>query len=166
MRTKSIGITKSVYHPIVVPQVIDECFQQVIDTGKVILDPFEQAFFLMVHLPYLQPFEHVNTRVSRLTANIPLIRGNLCPLSFVNVPQKVYINGLLAIYELNRIEILRDVFEWAYERSCALDLLHNWFWLLKLSFLASLLLNFSTISLDMLLKFINKSAQKILIFPS
>ncbi|MGZ3634243.1 MAG: hypothetical protein ACXVAJ_07955, partial [Parachlamydiaceae bacterium] len=38
--------------------------------------------------------------------------------------------------------------------------------LLKLSFLASLLLNFSTISLDMLLKFINKSAQKILIFPS
>ncbi len=28
-------------------------------------DPFEQAFFVMVHLPYLQPFEDVNKRVSR-----------------------------------------------------------------------------------------------------
>jgi hypothetical protein len=53
-------------------------------------DRFEQAFFLMVHLPYLQPFEDVNKRTSRLAANIPLIR----------------------------IELLRDVFVWAYERSC------------------------------------------------
>ena len=28
-----------------------------------IRDPFEQAFFLKVHLPYLQPFEDVNKRV-------------------------------------------------------------------------------------------------------
>ena len=31
-----------------------------------------------------------------------------------------YINGLLAVYELNCIDLLRDVFIWAYERSCAL----------------------------------------------
>jgi len=29
-----------------------------------------------------------------------------------------YINGLLGIYELNRTELLSDVFIWAYERSC------------------------------------------------
>jgi len=74
----------------------------------------------MVHLPYLQPFEDVNKRVSRLVANIPLIRLNLSPLSFVDVPQKTYINGLFAVYELNSIDLLRDVFIWAYERSCAL----------------------------------------------
>ena len=74
----------------------------------------------MVHFPYFQPFEDVNKRVSRLVANIPLIRLNLCPLSFVDVPQKTYIKGLLAIYELNQIELLRDVYIWAYERSCAL----------------------------------------------
>jgi Fic family protein len=53
------------------------------DTAAAIRDPFEQAFFAMVHLPYLQPFVDVNKRVSRLAANIPLIQHNLCPLSFV-----------------------------------------------------------------------------------
>ena len=48
-------------------------------------DPFEQAFFLMVHIPYLQAFEDVNKRTSRLAANIPFIRDNLRPLSFVDV---------------------------------------------------------------------------------
>ena len=83
-----------------------------------IRDPFEQAFFLMVHLPYLQPFEDVNKCVSRLAANIPFIRHNLCPLSFIDVPQQAYVDAMLGVYELNRIELLRDVFVWAYERSC------------------------------------------------
>lgn len=107
------------YHPLEVPQLVEECFQQVLDTAEAIQDPFEQAFFVMVHLPYLQPFEDVNKRVSRLAANIPLIRGNLCPLSFVDVPERAYIDGVLGVYELNRIELLRDVFVWACERSSA-----------------------------------------------
>lgn len=53
----------------------------------------------MVHLPYLQPFEDVNKRVSRLAANIPLIKHNLCPLSFVDVPQQAYISAMLAVHE-------------------------------------------------------------------
>ena len=36
----------------------------------------------------------------------------------MDVPQKLYVEGLLGIYELNRIDLLRDVFVWAYERSC------------------------------------------------
>jgi hypothetical protein len=83
-----------------------------------ITDPFEQAFFIMVHLPYLQPFEDVNKRTSRLAANIPLIRHNLCPLAFIDVPAQAYIDAMLGVYELQRIELLRDVFVWAYERSC------------------------------------------------
>lgn len=73
----------------------------------------------MLHFSYLQPFEDVNKRVSRLAANLPFIRENLSPLSFVDVPERAYIEGLLGVYELNRIELLRDVFVWAYERSCA-----------------------------------------------
>jgi Fic/DOC family len=93
--------------------------RQILDTAAAIADPFEQAFFAMVHLPYLQPFEDVNKRVSRLAANLPLIRQNLCPLSFVDVPERAYIDAILGVYELNRIELLRDVFIWAYKRSCA-----------------------------------------------
>ncbi len=117
LRSISVGIAGSVYLPLDVPQLISECFEQILDTARLIEDPFEQAFFLMVHLPYLQPFEDVNKRVSRLSANLPLIRENLCPLSFIDVPEQTYINGLLGVYEFNRIELLSDVFVWAYERS-------------------------------------------------
>jgi hypothetical protein len=119
LRRIPVGIDGTVYHPPAVPQLIDECFEIILETAAAITDPFEQAFFALVHLAYLQCFEDVNKRVSRLAANIPLIRGNLCPLSFVDVPERAYIDGVLGIYELNRIELLRDVFVWAYERSSA-----------------------------------------------
>ena len=118
LRNRPVDIGGSVYLPIALPQRLAELFGHVLDMAAEIRDPFEQAFFLMVHLPYLQPFEDVNKRVSRLAANIPLIHHNLCPLSFVDVPQQSYVDGVLGIYELNRIELLRDVFVWAYERSC------------------------------------------------
>ena len=119
LRRIPVGIDGTVYHPLEVPQLIEECFEKILDTATAITHPFEQAFFALVHLAYLQGFEDVNKRVSRLAANIPLIRGNLCPLSFVDVPARAYIDGVLAIYELNRVELLRDVFVWAYERSSA-----------------------------------------------
>jgi Fic/DOC family len=119
LRSIPVGVAQTVYHPLEVPQLIEECFQRFLDTATAIQDPFEQAFFAMVHLPYLQPFEDVNKRVSRLAANLPLIRRNLCPLSFVDVPERAYVDGILGVYELNRIELLRDVFVWAYGRSCA-----------------------------------------------
>ena len=119
LRSIGVAIDGSVYHPPEVPQIVEECFLSLLEKAAAITDPFEQAFFVMVQLPYLQPFEDVNKRVSRLAANIPLIRHNLCPLSFVDVPQADYVRGLLGIYELNRTELLRDVFVWAYERSAA-----------------------------------------------
>jgi len=117
VRSRAVGISGTVYHPLAMPQLVEEHFIEILDKAAAIEDPFEQAFFVMVHLPYLQPFEDVNKRVSRLAANIPLIRHNLCPLSFVDVPQDEYVSGLIGVYELNRIDLLRDVFLWAYRRS-------------------------------------------------
>jgi Fic family protein len=118
IRHRAVEIGGSVYMPVSLPQRLEELFGIVIQMAAEIQDPFEQAFFLMVHLPYLQPFEDVNKRVSRLAANIPFIRHNLCPLSFIDVPQQAYIDAMLGVYELNRVDLLRDVFVWAYERSC------------------------------------------------
>ena len=119
LRSIPVGIGGTVYHPLEVPQLIEECFEKILNTANAITDPFEQAFFVLVHLAYLQGFGDVNKRASRLSTNIPLIRDNLCPLSFVDVPERAYIDGVLAIYELNRVELLREVFVWAYERSSA-----------------------------------------------
>lgn len=117
LRSFGVGIAKSVYTPLSMPQLIEEMFAHMLEKAAQIENPFEQAFFIMVHLPYLQPFDDVNKRVSRLAANIPLNRKNLAPLSFTDVPNELYIQGLLAVYELNRIELLKDVFLWAYDRS-------------------------------------------------
>ena len=117
LRHEAVAIGGSVYMPPEIPQVIDECFNQMLATASVIDDPFEAAFFVMIQLPYLQPFIDVNKRVSRLALNIPLIRRNLAPLSFIAVPDQTYTRGLLGVYELNRIELIKDVFLWAYEKS-------------------------------------------------
>lgn len=118
LRRRAVEIGGSVYLPVALPQRVEELFGIVIQSAVEIRDPFEQAFYLMVHLPYLQPFEDVNKRVSRLAANIPLIRQNLCPLSFIDVPRQAYVDAMIGVYELNRVDLLRDVFVWAYERSC------------------------------------------------
>lgn len=119
LRHISVGIEKSAFHPLENPAVIEECFDQVLATASAIADPFEQAFFVMVQLPYLQPFDDVNKRVSRLAANIPLIKGNLSPLSFTDVPRQTYTDAILGVYEMNSVDLLKDVFIWAYERSAA-----------------------------------------------
>ncbi len=119
LRHIGVGIDGSVYHPLEAPPVIEECFDQLLATAAAIADPFEQSFFVMAQLPYLQPFDDVNKRVSRMAANIPFIRANLSPLSFTDLPRDLYTHAMLGVYELNRIELLRDVFIWAYERSAA-----------------------------------------------
>ncbi|MGI4876442.1 MAG: Fic family protein [Janthinobacterium lividum] len=114
-----VGIDGSAFHPLEVPGLIEECFDQLLATAAAINDPFEQAFFVMVQLPYLQPFDDVNKRVSRLAANMPMIRANLAPLSFTDVPGDLYTRATLGVYERNDVTLLRDVFLWAYERSAA-----------------------------------------------
>jgi hypothetical protein len=117
LRSRSVGISGTVFHPLEVPQQIEENFLLILTKASDIKDPFEAAFFVMVQLPYLQAFEDVNKRVSRLAANIPMIRHNFCPLSFVDVDAVDYVNALIGVYELQRIDYLRDVFVWAYSRS-------------------------------------------------
>ena len=117
IRQHAVEIGKSVYRPLFMPAQIEELLDALLAKAAAVEDPFEQSFFTMVHLPYLQPFADVNKRVSRLAANLPLIRDNLCPLTFLDVPERAYSRAILAVYELTRVELLRDLYMWAYERS-------------------------------------------------
>ena len=119
MRVLPVQIGASVYLPLANPQLLEECFRQVVLTAQRIDDPYECSFFLLVHLPYLQPFLDGNKRTARLAANLPFVVHNLVPLSFVDVPADLFQRAYLAVYELCRVEPLRDLFAWAYERSAA-----------------------------------------------
>ncbi len=117
IRQHAVDIGKSVYRPLSTPQQIDDALGVLLGKANQIADPFEQSFFMMVHLPYLQPFADINKRTSRLAANLPLFRANLCPLTFLDVPEQAYSRATLGVYEMTRVELLRDLYVWAYERS-------------------------------------------------
>lgn len=117
LRSIAVNISGTTYLPLDNPHVLKECFQLFIEKMNRIEDPFEQSFFSFVQLSYLQAFEDVNKRTARLVANIPLIKSNLKPLSFVDVSQPEYVRSLLEVYEKNDINLLRDLYVWAYKRS-------------------------------------------------
>ena len=117
LRTLIVGIAGSTYLPLENPQVLRECFDLFVEKLNSIADPFEQSIFSIVHLSYLQAFEDVNKRTARLVANIPLIKANLKPLSFMDVEQAAYVSALLGVYEKTDVNLIRDLYIWAYNRS-------------------------------------------------
>ena len=117
IRQQIVEITSSAYRPLSTPQQLGSQFDSMLTKLCAIDDPFEQSFFVMVHLPYLQPFIDVNKRTSRLAANLPLFKHRLCPLTFIDLPESAYTTALLCVYETTTVEALRDVYVWAYERS-------------------------------------------------
>lgn len=118
VRQVEVGISQSAYLPLSNPNQLEEYLSLILRKAKKIKEPFEKSFFLLLHLSYLQAFEDVNKRTARLSCNIPFIQHNLCPLSFIDVPQEDYFKSLLYFYETNQIEPALELFEWAYLRSC------------------------------------------------
>ena len=104
IRQHAVDIGQSVYRPLSTAQQIDETLEVVLRKLGAIADPFEQSFFTMVHFPYLQPFADINKRASRLAANLPLFRANLCPLTFLDVPEQAYSRATLGVQELRRLQ--------------------------------------------------------------
>jgi len=118
IRSIEVDIGQSTYKPLNNPHQLKELFELILFKARKIEDPFEQSFFLLVHLSYLQAFEDVNKRTSRLSCNIPFIKENLCPLSFTDVSRDDYTAALLTVYEKNNVEPMLELFSWAYLRSC------------------------------------------------
>lgn len=114
LRALPVGISHSSYTPLDDAVLIGEEFDILLHKANQIDDPFEQSFFLLVHIPYLQAFADVNKRTSRVASNIPLLKSDLAPMSFVAMDDGDYIDGLIGVYELNNVSLLREVYLDAY----------------------------------------------------
>ena len=114
LRRMPVGISSSSYLPPDDRLAIEEEFGVLVEKAAAITDPFEQSFFLLVHIPYLQAFEDINKRTSRIASNIPLLQADLAPMSFLTMDDGAYIDGLIGIYELNNVSLLREVYIDAY----------------------------------------------------
>ncbi|WP_299969731.1 Fic family protein [uncultured Roseobacter sp.] len=114
LRAMPVGISHSSYRPLDDAVTIEEEFDILLQKAALITDPFEQSFFLLVHIPYLQGFADINKRTSRVASNIPLLKSDLAPMSFTTMDDRDYINGLIGIYELNNVSLFREVYIDAY----------------------------------------------------
>ncbi|MFQ5973701.1 MAG: Fic family protein, partial [Alphaproteobacteria bacterium] len=114
LRRMPVGITYSSYRPLGDQFAIEEEFGILIEKAAVIADPFEQSFFILVHIPYLQAFDDINKRPSRVASNIPLLKADLAPMSFLTMNDGDYIDGLIGVYELNNVALLREAYMDAY----------------------------------------------------
>jgi fido (protein-threonine AMPylation protein) len=120
IRDHGVRIGGSTYIPYENPQKIMDQLNKIIQKAFLIENPYEQSFFLLVHLSYLQPFTDVNKRTARLSANIPLIKQNLVPLSFNDVEKEDYTSAVIAIYELQDVRPLADLYAFSYLRTCVM----------------------------------------------
>ena len=117
LRHSLVKIGGAAYTPLDNPYRLNEEFDFLLAKLLEVKDPFEKAFCLFVFLPYLQAFEDVNKRTSRVGLNIPLLKHDLCPLSFITVDERAYVEGTLGVYELNDAALLKQVFIEGYVRS-------------------------------------------------
>ncbi|HEX4839987.1 MAG TPA: Fic family protein [Rhabdochlamydiaceae bacterium] len=120
VRNVGVRISGSTYIPFEDSKRLKHQLERVTQKAALIEDPYEQSFFLLVHLSYLQAFIDVNKRTARLSANIPLIMKNLVPLSFNDIEKEDYTNAVIAIYELQNVRPLVDLYVFSYLRTCAL----------------------------------------------
>jgi Fic family protein len=117
LRRMGVGITHSSYRPPDDQYEIEVEFGILVEKAAAIVDPFEQSFFLLVHIPHLQAFEDINKRTSRIASNIPLLKADLAPMSFLTMDDRDYIDGLIGVYELNNVALLREAYIDAYMAS-------------------------------------------------
>jgi hypothetical protein len=117
VRDHPVAIGGSPYHPLAHEACLRDELTVLLKKARMIQDPYEQSFFLLVHIPYLQAFSDVNKRVARLVTNIPLLKASRSPLSFVSLSEEDYLQGLLGVYEKNNVALLKEVYVSAYEAS-------------------------------------------------
>jgi len=118
IRSDGVRITSSTYTPMEGQQRLEQQLRLIVNKAAAINDPFEQSFFLLIHIAYLQAFIDVNKRTARLSANIPLVRSNLSPLSFIDLDKDDYASAMIACYELNNERPMVELFIRSYIRSC------------------------------------------------
>jgi len=118
VRNQSVRIGHSSYYPLEDNRRLEANLQSLINKASQIIDPYEQSLFLLIHIAYLQPFMDINKRTSRLSANIPLVKANVVPLSFNEIDQQDYISAMLAVYELNQVVPMADLYCFSYVRTC------------------------------------------------
>lgn len=119
VRKHGVRVGGSTYIPFEDPKRLELQLAKIAAKAEAIKDPYEQSIFLLIHVSYLQAFIDVNKRTARLSANMSLIKQNLVPLAFSDIRVEDYMSAMIAIYELQDVQPLVDLYVYSYLRTCA-----------------------------------------------
>src|SRR5262249_45098979 len=120
IRDHGVRIGGSTYIPFEDSRQLQMRLDRITEKAAQIEDPYEQSLFFLVNITYLQAFSDVNKPTARLSANIPLIKSNLVPLSFNDIEREDYTSAMIAVYELQKLHPLIDLYVFSYMRTCAM----------------------------------------------
>lgn len=110
VRKTLVGITGTVYKPLDNEHQIREALELSISFLNKIENPHLKSFLTMLLVSYIQAFEDGNKRTSRILGNAILLAHNSFPLSFRNVDEVKYKEGLLLFYEQNNLTLFKQIF--------------------------------------------------------
>lgn len=110
IRREIVDIGRSAYTPLWMRTQLEEQFEIFLEKLNLIENPFEQSLFILVFIPYFQIFLDINKRTSRMMCNLPLLKHRLGIISLMQIKQRDYITAVLAIYELNDVSLLAQIY--------------------------------------------------------
>jgi hypothetical protein len=117
IRSHEVEVVGAAFEPEQRPDALRAQLDLVLAKAAAIRNPVEAAFFLWVHLAYLQAFADGNKRTSRVVANLPLLLRNCAPLSFEGIDEFDYGRAMLGVYERQDFSMAADLFVHTYRRS-------------------------------------------------
>ena len=106
------------YAPLEGKKRLNQLLLNVLNKAQAIEGCFEQSFFLLGHIAYLQAFVDVNKRTARLASIIPLIVNDYVPQSFVDIDKDSYLKASLCFYEFSDVRPLAELYIGSYHCSC------------------------------------------------
>lgn len=109
-RSKMIGVTGSIYHPLDNIYQISEAVEKLCKSVSKIKNPYIKALISLLGISYIQPFEDGNKRTSRLITNAILLANNYAPLSYRSVDENIYREAMLVFYEINSLIPFKKIF--------------------------------------------------------
>ncbi|MBI2097411.1 MAG: Fic family protein [Candidatus Vogelbacteria bacterium] len=115
LRSQAVGVIGSLYRPLDNEYQIREALEKLSAAISRFRNGYAKAFFALLGLSYLQPFEDGNKRTARLMTNAVLLAHDLAPLSYRSVEEKSYREAIIVFYELNALSPIKKIFVEQYD---------------------------------------------------
>ena len=116
VRDLTVRVSGSTYVPLEGTLAIQNQLAKITYKASTIEDPYEQAFFLLVHLSYLQGFVDVNKKNCSPLCKHSFYRQKSCPALLQRHKQRrLHVSNNRELYELQDVNPMADLFAFSYE---------------------------------------------------